>query len=128
MGMFNTNFEELHKLFYLLDKVLALHIPDLSDHFKILRIAPVFYSSSWFITIFTNSLQYTERSPTVLMIMDIFMAQGYKGMLKIIIVILKHYRRRFLKMSFDEIMNHMSDLTKREIFTCNLYNEYVKAK
>jgi len=27
-------------------------------------------------------------------------------------------------MSFDEIMNHMSDLTKREIFTCNLYTEY----
>jgi len=31
-------------------------------------------------------------------------------------------------MSFDEIMNHMSDLTKREIFTCNLYTEYKHAQ
>ena len=31
-------------------------------------------------------------------------------------------------MSFDEIMNYMSDFTKREIFTCSHYNEYRHVK
>ena len=31
-------------------------------------------------------------------------------------------------MSFDEIMNYMTDLTKREFFTCTHYNEYRHVK
>ena len=58
------------------------------------------------------------------MILDIFLSQGIKGLLKICVVVMKHYKPKFLEMSFDEILNFMSDLTKKEIFTCISFTEY----
>lgn len=128
MEIFTDNFDNLQKNFYLVDKLIQLHIPDLYNHFKSERILPVFYCSSWFITIFTNTFQYTHQSFFVLRIMDIYLAQGLKGLLKCIIILLKYLRARFLKMSFDQIMNFLTDLTKKELFTNIQYKMYLNAK
>jgi hypothetical protein len=88
MSTFTDNFSNLQMNFYLVDKLNELFIPDLWQHFKEERLLPVFYCSSWFITLFTNSLQYTERSYIVEDILDFYFAEGIKGLLKCIVVIL----------------------------------------
>lgn len=114
--------------FYTVDKLNELFIPELWQHFKEERLFPVFYCSSWFITVFTNTLQYTPKSYLVEWIMDFYFSEGLKGLLKSIVVILKHLSRKFVKLSFDQIMNHLSDLTKKELFTNIQYAKYVKDK
>jgi hypothetical protein len=86
---------------------------------------PVFYASGWFITLFSNSLQYTQKSHLVNWIMDITIARGMKGFFKCLIVLLKYLRFKFVKMTFEQIMNFMSDLTKKEIFTNIQYDQYL---
>lgn len=88
----------------------------------------MFYASGWFITLFSNSLQYTHKSHLVNWIMDITIAHGMKGFFKCLIVLLKYLRFKFVKMTFEQIMNFMSDLTKKEIFSNVLYDQYLKAR
>jgi hypothetical protein len=115
--------------------MISLYVPDLWEHFKVSkllpqeeRIMPVFYSSSWFITLFTNAMQYTTKSYLVTWIVDFTIAEGIKGLLKCMIVLLKYLRFKFCKMSFEQIMNFLSDLTKKELFTNVLYDTYLKEK
>lgn len=75
---------------------------------------------------FSNTLQYTKRSYIVLWIMDFFVAEGTKGLFKCIIVLMKYLRFKFVKMSFDQIMNFLSEMTKKEIFTNVFYEQYLR--
>lgn len=128
MSTFTDNFQNLQMNFYTVDRLNELFIPELWQHFKEERLVPVFYCSSWFITIFTNTLQYTDKSHIVEWVMDFYFSEGLKGLLKCIVVILKHLKRRFVKISFDQIMNHLSDLTKKELFTNIQYVKYIEDK
>lgn len=128
MKVFTDNFAHLHSYFYIMDKLISLHTPDLWDHLKEERIPPVFYASSWFITLFTNTMQFTSNSHLVNWIMDYTVSEGIKGLLKCIIVMLKYLRFKFVKMSFEQIMNFLSDLTKKELFTNVFYEQYLKEK
>lgn len=126
MSTFTDNFANLQMNFYLVDKLNELFIPDLWQHFKEERLLPVFYCSSWFITLFTNSLQYTEKSYIVEHILDFYFAEGIKGLLKCIVVILTHLSSKFVNLAFDQIMNHLSDLTKKELFINLKYHKYLQ--
>jgi hypothetical protein len=85
---------------------------------------PVFYASGWFITLFSNALQYTHQSYLVSWIMDFTIAHGMKGFYRCLIVLLKYLRYKFVKMGFEQIMNFMSDLTKKELFVNVAYSQY----
>jgi hypothetical protein len=60
--------------------------------------------------------------------MDFTISHGMKGFFKCLIVLLKYLRFKFIKMGFEQIMNYMSDLTKKEIFTNVQYDQYLKEK
>lgn len=128
MKVFTSEFQHLQMNFYILDRLIELFIPDLHRHFSEENIVPVFYSSGWFITLFTNTLQYTVRSYMVLWVMDFFIAESTKGFFKCIIVLLRYLKPRFMKMSFDQIMNFLSDITRKEMFTNIEYCKYLEDK
>lgn len=86
---------------------------------------PVFYCSSWFITLFTNSLQYTHKSHLTTWVVDFVVAEGMPGLFKCMIVLLEYLRFKFVKLGFDQIMHYLSDLTKKEIFTNLQYESYL---
>ena len=54
--IFNEKFHKLQGYFYVLENLIKMHLPKLSNHFKNIGLQPIFYASSWFITIFTQSL------------------------------------------------------------------------
>jgi Rab-GTPase-TBC domain len=74
MSTFTENFQNLQMNFYTVDRLNELFVPELWHHFKEERLFPVFYCSSWFITVFTNTLQYTERSYLVEWVLDFYFA------------------------------------------------------
>lgn len=54
MNMFNTELPMLKLMFYQLDRLISIHLPDLHNHFKDERINSSYFSSPFFITIFTS--------------------------------------------------------------------------
>jgi hypothetical protein len=77
-GLFeNTDFSHifiddlvrLKQYFYAFDRLLMLFLPELHFYFKNNSVIVNYFSSSWFITLFTNSIQYlsTKENPKVLL-------------------------------------------------------------
>jgi hypothetical protein len=52
--IFNTELSMLKLMFYQLDRLIAINLPDLHNHFKEETINSSYYSSPFFITIFTS--------------------------------------------------------------------------
>ena len=88
----------------------------------------VFFCSSWFITLFTSSFQYTEYSFLALKVMDLVVAKGFRALFKGIIALLIHFRERLLKMNFEQVLEFLNGLTEHEIFTNKRYNEFLVFK
>ena len=56
--LFKQDFPLLKQYFYKLDRLVSMKLPDLHTHFKNENIQASLYSSSWFITLMANALQY----------------------------------------------------------------------
>lgn len=54
--LFNPELPRLKLFFYQLDRLLNIYLPAVHTHFKDEQVNSSYYSSPWFITIFTNSL------------------------------------------------------------------------
>lgn len=71
----------LQVLFFALDQLVGIYMPDLHSHFKFENISSSYYSSSWFLTLFTSSLQYSKDGsipPLLEAIWDIFILYNLK--------------------------------------------------
>lgn len=64
----------------------------------------------------------------VLWVLDFFIAEGIKGFYKCVLVLMRYLQQRFLQMSFDQIMNFLSDITRKELFTNIEYEKYLEDK
>lgn len=72
--LFINNLPKLKQLFYQLDRLIGLFMPDVHELFKDIEISSAHFSSSWFLTVFASILQY---QPDILIpIWDMFILQG----------------------------------------------------
>lgn len=55
--LFNPELPMLKLMFYQLDRLIAIYLPDLHNHFKDEQINSSYFSSPFFITIFTSIIQ-----------------------------------------------------------------------
>ena len=55
--LFNTELSMLKLMFYQLDRLIAINLPDLHNHFKDETINYSYFSSPFFITVFTSIVQ-----------------------------------------------------------------------
>lgn len=73
--LFNTELPMLKLNFYQLDRLIAILLPDLHSHFKDETINSSYYSSPYFITLFTSVLQMqtsAEHCQLLLRLWDYF--------------------------------------------------------
>ena len=56
-NLFNTELPMLKLMFYQLDRLISINLPDLHNHFKDETINSSYFSSPFFITIFTSIMQ-----------------------------------------------------------------------
>lgn len=126
--LFENNFEQMKVFFYVLENVMLIFMNDLALDFKSKKIDSGYFCSSWFITLFSSAFQYTKKSYLVMAIMDLFIAQGFKAVLKAIVAILGFYKSRLIGKSFEETMEFMSDIVQQEIFKNTNFEKYCLAK
>jgi len=62
--LFNKDLPMLKLYFLQMDRMLGLVDSDLFEHFDLLQISASFYSSSWFITLFTSVLKHNSAVET----------------------------------------------------------------
>ena len=79
-----------------------------------------YFISPWFITLFTNSFNYSEdkENPKVLLnIWDMFLFNGWNSILKIGLSLLKHFEKEILEMEFERLLHFLlNDIVKSSFF------------
>jgi len=83
-------------------------MPELANHFKKLKIPTDIYAANWFITMFCCELSMD----LVFSILDIFLLEGIKSLLRISLALLSYMHDRLLKMNDEECMNYLSSRNK----------------
>ena len=84
------------------------YLPLLSEHFKKLRIPTDIYAANWFITMFCYELSLD----LVFCILDVFLLDGIKSLLRVSLALLKFMEPILLDMNFDECMVYLSHCQK----------------
>jgi hypothetical protein len=84
------------------------YIPDLANHFKRLKIPTDIYAANWFITMFCYELSLD----LVFCILDIFLLEGIKSLIRISLALLQYMESQLLQMNYDECMVYLSHCQK----------------
>lgn len=127
-SLFENNFQQMKVYFYVLENVMFIFVNEIAIDFKSKKIIPGYFCSSWFITLFSSAFQYTKKSYLVLSIIDLFIAEGFKAILKAIIAILGFYKKKLIGKSFEETMEFMSEFIQQEIFKNSQLEDYMRLK
>jgi hypothetical protein len=115
----------LKLFFYQLDRLVSIFEPDLHSHFKDEMINSSYFASAWFITIFTNTIKNIKNpvesattdvedkvSENLLQLWDYFLISGWKAILKMGLFVLKDSSDELLQLSFEEILNEITEKPK----------------
>lgn len=108
------------------------YLPKLEEHFKRLKIPTDIYAANWFITMFCYELSLD----LVFCILDVFLLEGIKSLLRISLALLKCMEPQLLSMGYDECMVYLSHCQKeleidsqtllREAYTFKVTNSLLK--
>lgn len=79
-------------------------MPDLAEHFKKLKIPTDIYAANWFITMFCCELSMD----LVFCILDVFLLEGIKSLIRVSLAILSCLHDRLLQMNDEECMTFLS--------------------
>lgn len=105
--LFNSELPMLKQMFYQLDRLISIYLPDLHDHFRDEKVNSSFYSSSFFITIFSSNVgNCVDATDTwkVQRIWDHFIVKGWKIIFKVCILMLRIKEEMLLGLGFDELL------------------------
>ena len=127
--IFEVGVPKLRCMLYQLDQLIEIRLPNVHKVFKLEGVSSGYFSSPWFLTIFSSSLQ--NRIKTLLEIWDYFFIKGWKVVFKAAIAILKILESKIVRSSFDEIMSFITgnNLTSEdEIFNDGFIDVVKKVK
>ena len=120
-------FSLMKKYFYVFERLINLYLPELSILLKQNNVLPSYYISPWFITLFTHS--FVENQIKVLLrIFDLFILDGWIAIIKIGLMLLKHYQKVLMEMNFEELLNFLiNDLKEKyDFFNNNNYEKFME--
>ncbi|CAD8065271.1 unnamed protein product [Paramecium primaurelia] len=124
--LYINDFSKLKIGFYQFDRLLQIFLPELSQHLKDQKIDPSYYVASWFITLYSNVFQYSQRSALLNIIWDIFLAEEWKGFFKVTFYLLWLLQQQILDLEFDDILHYLGQLIRSEFFTIDNEKELIK--
>ena len=126
MGLIlNTNFgvifyNDLSKLdiyFSVLEKLLALYLPELYNFFKNNSIITNFYASPWFITLFTSTMNKNTKLEVIMKIFDNFFLDQWKTIYNTSLILLESKEQLILTMKNEVILQFITgDLILDELY------------
>eukprot|EP00347_Sterkiella_histriomuscorum_P016146 403354306 len=114
--LFNTELPMLKLTFYQLDRLISIKLPDLHAHFKDETINSSYFSSPYFITLFTNVLQMQtsfDNSAILLRLWEYFIIYGWKAIFKVSLLILRENEEKLLTMPFEIMLSQIINLPQK---------------
>ncbi|CAD8173883.1 unnamed protein product [Paramecium pentaurelia] len=124
--LYINDFSKLKTGFYAFERLLCIFLPELSSHLKDQKIDASYYVASWFITLYSNVFQYSQRSALLNVIWDLFLAEEWKGFYKATFYIFSLIQQQILNLEFDEILHYLGQLIKSEIFSISTEKELIQ--
>lgn len=116
----------LNKYFYVFDRLIFIYLPEIYEHLKNNDISSKLFVTPWFITLFCNSYKNNKdmRNPKVLIwILDLFIINGWKSIIKIGICLMKHFETKILSYDSEELLHFLiSDVLKDNFFQNENYD------
>jgi len=127
--LFTHDVPLLKRYFYKFDRLLYLLCPEISEYFRSENASSCLFTSGWFITLFTYSIQHTkEQKPpeTLLKIWDGFLIDGWKSLFKVGIYIVKEREKEILSARFEDIMIILGGVSKSKFIQSDDENNFIK--
>ena len=117
----------MKKYFYVFERLISLFLPELSTLLKKNNVFPSYYISPWFITLFTHSF-IENQTKILLLIFDLFILDGWICIIKIGLMLLKHYQKYLMELNFEELLNFLiNDLKEKyDFFNNSNYNKFIE--
>jgi hypothetical protein len=119
----------LNKYFYVFDRLVFIYLPEIYEHLKNNDISAKLFVTPWFITLFCNSYKNNKdmRNPKVLIwILDLFIINGWKSIIKIGICLMKHFETKILSYDSEELLHFLiSDVLKDDFFQNENYDNLI---
>jgi hypothetical protein len=99
--LLDGNLSGLKLFFYQMDRIVGILLPELAANFRREMVNSAYYSSSWFLTLFSNII---EPGPVLMQIWDYFMFEGWKYIFKCGVLILQKLYPHLINKDFTETM------------------------
>ena len=121
------NFEQMKKYFYVFERLINIYLPDLDIVFKKNNVSASYYITPWFITLFTHSF-CSNHTRLLLRIFDTFVLDGWICIIRIGLLLLKHYQSYLIEMKFEEILQFLiNDLKEKyDFFNNSNYDKFIE--
>ena len=125
--LIKDDFNLMKKYFYVFERLINLYLPELSTLLRQNNVFPSYYISPWFITLYTHSF-IGNQTKLMLHIFDLFILDGWICIIKIGLMLLKHYQKGLVEMNFEELLNFLiNDLKEKyDFFNNNNYEKFLE--
>ena len=128
--LYIDNLKLLNAFFVVLDKIINLYKPELYYKFVDSYITTNFYSTSWFITLFTNinhSFEKNNTSKYALMVMENFILDGFSAIFASGYTIIRYHINKIRELEAGQLISFMiKDLCEQETFKNENFKEIKK--
>jgi hypothetical protein len=126
-NLIEDEFSLMKKYFYVFERLIILYLPELATLLKKNNVNPSYYISPWFITLFTNSFS-GNNTKIIVRIIDMLVLEGWNCIIRIGLVLLKHYQENLINMKFEELLHFLINELKEkyEFFHNNNYNKFIE--
>ena len=118
--LYFNDLKRLNKYFYVFERLIFIYLPEVYLHLTSTKIAPKFFISPWFITLFTNAYKNMKgkgRPKTLIWILDSFIIEGWMAINKIGLCLMKHFEEKILNMDTDELLHFLiNDIINYDFF------------
>ena len=118
--LYTNDLKRLNKYFYVFERLIFIYLPEVFLHLTSTRISPRFFTSPWFITLFTNAyknIKGKEYPKVLIWILDSFIIDGWRAINKIGLCLMKHFEKKILNMDMDELLHFLiNDIVNYDFF------------
>jgi hypothetical protein len=110
----NHNMDNLNILFYTLRRLIQVFLPNLASHIdRNENMEANATYANWFLTLFTTLKQFKENVRLLDQVFDIFMAKGWVGFFKCVLVIFYYLEEDITALQSEEMIMFLNDFTKQ---------------
>jgi hypothetical protein len=126
--IYDIKFETLKCYFYILNRLIFLFLPQISQKFEEIKLSVDCFACPYFITLFSNTYIISNSSIQFMMfIIDSFILKGWRIIFSSILSVLKYNEKEILEKENDEVFNFVvNDIIKSDIFKKENFDNFLK--